>query len=68
MLPRNFQSSDAGVLPTVLGLRYRPVDELPEDAPTSAGPGATFLYDRSHDEDEPLYVLADPLVTHSAFL
>ena len=33
-----------------LRLRYRPGDEL----------GATLLYDRSDDDGEPLYVLADP--------
>ena len=40
--------------------RVSSVAELERQRQRAQDLGATFLYDRSHDEDEPLYVLADP--------
>jgi hypothetical protein len=40
--------------------RVSSVAELERQRRRAEDLGATLLYDRSHDEDEPLYVLADP--------
>ncbi len=51
----------------LLGARYRPGDEPPADGAADdadwlvlVDDGATLLLDRTADEGEPLYVLADP--------
>lgn len=43
-----------------LDLTVRSVDELAEQHARVLGLGATVLLDRTDDEDEPLYVYADP--------
>jgi hypothetical protein len=40
--------------------RVSSIAELERQRQRAEDLGATLLYDRSHDEDEPLYVLADP--------
>jgi hypothetical protein len=41
-------------------VRVPNVDELRRQRLRAEGLGATLLYDRSDDTDEPLYALADP--------
>jgi catechol 2,3-dioxygenase-like lactoylglutathione lyase family enzyme len=40
--------------------RVSSVEELTRQRQRAEALGATLLYDRTHDPDEPLYVLADP--------